>query len=210
MSLLSLHAADLGYRGRAVLSQVDFTVSAGDWHILHGANGAGKSTFLRSMIGSLPLVAGRRNTANDLRLASLPQAASLDAVFPLTVADVVKMGLWHGKKLFQREADGDRVQIATNLKRVGLDDYAERLFAELSGGQKQRVLLARAMCAKPQVLILDEPTTALDAASRKRYDESLHELRDSGTALVIATHEHEGWPSDSMHWVVGEGAICNE
>ena len=91
MSLLSLHAADLGYRGRAVLRQVSFSVSAGDWHILHGANGAGKSTFLRSMVGSLPLVCGRRDISDGLRLASLPQAASLDAVFPLTVTDVVKM-----------------------------------------------------------------------------------------------------------------------
>ncbi|MBT3339841.1 MAG: metal ABC transporter ATP-binding protein [Planctomycetes bacterium] len=210
MSLLSLHAADLGYRGRAVLRQVSFSVSAGDWHILHGANGAGKSTFLRSMVGSLPLVCGRRDISDGLRLASLPQAASLDAVFPLTVTDVVKMGLWHGKKLFQRETDDDRVQIATNLKRVGLETYGTRLFAELSGGQKQRVLLARAMCAKPQVLILDEPTTALDMASRRRYDESLRELRDGGTALVIATHEHEGWPSDSRHWVIGDGGITHE
>ena len=122
MSLLSLHAADLGYRGRAVLHKTDFTVSVGDWHILHGANGAGKSTFLRSLIGSLPFLAGRRQTATSLRLASLPQASSLDAVFPLTVADVVKMGLWHGRKLFQRATVEDRSQVLANLQKVNLED----------------------------------------------------------------------------------------
>jgi ABC-type Mn2+/Zn2+ transport system ATPase subunit len=120
------------------------------------------------------------------------------------------MGLWHGRKLFQRQTAADRDQIAAQLKRVGLEAHQERLFAELSGGQKQRALLARAMCAQPQVLILDEPTTALDADSRARYDQSLHDLHASGTALVIATHEREGWPEDSTHWVIEAGRVCDE
>ena len=193
-----------------MLNDVNFTVSSGDWHILHGANGSGKSTFLRSLIGLLPLVSGRREAASDLRLASLSQAASLDAIVPVTVADVVRMGLWHGRKLFQRQTAADCDQAATQLRRVGLEVHQERLFAELSGGQKQRALLARAMCAQPQVLILDEPTTALDADSRARYDQSLHDLHASGTALVIATHEREGWPEDSTHWVIEAGRVCDE
>ncbi len=192
------------------MNDVNFKVSSDDWHIFHGANGAGKSTFLRSLIGLLPLVSGRRETASDLRLASLPQAASLDAIFPVTVADVVGMGLWHGRKLFQRQTAADCDQVAAQLKRVGLEAHQGRLFAEMSGGQKQRVLLARAMCAQPQVLILDEPTTALDTASRAQFDQSLHELHASGTALVIATHEHEGWPEDSTHWVIEAGRVRDE
>ncbi len=66
------------------------------------------------------------------------------------------------------------------------------------------------MCARPQVLILDEPTTALDTASRAQYDQSLQELHASGTALVIATHEHEGWPDDSTHWVIEAGRVRDE
>ncbi len=192
------------------MNDVNFKVSSDDWHIFHGANGAGKSTFLRSLIGLLPLVSGRRETASDLRLASLPQAASLDAIFPVTVADVVGMGLWHGRKLFQRQTAADCDQVAAQLKRVGLEAHQGRLFAEMSGGQKQRVLLARAMCAQPQVLILDEPTTALDTASRAQFDQSLHELHASGTALVIATHEHEGWPEDSTHGVIEAGRVRDE
>ncbi|MBC8371121.1 MAG: metal ABC transporter ATP-binding protein [Planctomycetes bacterium] len=210
MSLLSLNSAELGYRDSVVLRDVNFTISQGDWHILHGANGTGKSTFLRSLVGSLPLVSGNREASDSLRLASLPQAVKLDSVFPVTVADVVKMGLWLGDKLFKRETDDDRQLILSKLSEVGLDAYSERLFSELSGGQKQRVLLARAMCTRPQVLILDEPTTALDAESRARYDQTLGELCDAGTAVVIATHEHEGWPSSSKHWVVGSGGISSE
>jgi ABC-type Mn2+/Zn2+ transport system ATPase subunit len=120
------------------------------------------------------------------------------------------MGLWHGRKLFQRQTAADCDQVAAQLKRVGLEAHQGRLFAEMSGGQKQRVLLARAMCAQPQVLILDEPTTALDTASRAQFDQSLHELHASGTALVIATHEHEGWPEDSTHWVIEAGRVRDE
>ena len=83
----------------------------------------------------------------------------------------------------------------------------DKLFSELSGGQKQRVLLARAVCSQPQVLILDEPTTALDTESRARYNNSLQELSLSGTAIVIATHDHEGWPAHSSHWVIGDGRL---
>ncbi len=210
MSLLSINSAELGYRGTVVLRDVNFTISQGDWHILHGANGAGKSTFLRSLVGSLPLVSGSRQATDKLRLASLPQAAKIDSVFPVTVADVVKMGLWLGGKLFQRETADDRQQVLSKLSDVGLVAYSEHLFSELSGGQKQRVLLARAMCTRPQVLILDEPTTALDAESRTRYDQTLGEICDAGTAVVIATHEHEGWPSSAKHWVVCNGGVSDE
>ena len=97
-----------------------------------------------------------------------------------------------------------------NLERIGLENKAGRLFSELSGGQKQRVLLARAICSKPQVLILDEPTTALDTESRVRYNDSLQELSASGAAIVVATHDHDGWPVDSSHWVINDGRVSVE
>ncbi|MDP6850584.1 MAG: ATP-binding cassette domain-containing protein, partial [Planctomycetota bacterium] len=166
MSLLSLQGAHLGYGGAHVLTEVNFQIRPGDWHILHGVNGSGKSTFLRSLVGSLPLIRGARQLSSGVRIASLPQATSLDAIFPLTVGDVVKMGLWHGRHLIRGESKQAREKIVENLSRVGMETRVDLPFAQLSGGQKQRVLLARALCAEPQVLILDEPTTALDDSSR--------------------------------------------
>ena len=210
MSLLSLISADLGYGLRPVLREVDFSLSDGDWHILHGANGAGKSTFLRSLVGSLPLLAGERVAVSDLRLSYMPQATAVDGIIPLTAFEVVSIGLWRGKNIFFKQTSAERAFVMENLERIGLENKAGRLFSELSGGQKQRVLLARAICSKPQVLILDEPTTALDTESRVRYSDSLQELSASGTAIVVATHDHDGWPVDSSHWVINDGRVSVE
>ncbi|MDC3283425.1 metal ABC transporter ATP-binding protein [Planctomycetota bacterium] len=210
MSLLSLISADLGYGLRPVLREVDFSLSDGDWHILHGANGVGKSTFLRSLVGSLPLLAGERTAVPDLRLSYMPQATAVDGIIPLTVFEVVSIGLWRGRNIFFKQTSVERAFVMENLERIGLENKAGSLFSELSGGQKQRVLLARAICSKPQVLILDEPTTALDTASRVRYSDSLQELSASGTAIVVATHDHDGWPADSSHWVINDGRISVE
>ncbi|MDP6962626.1 MAG: metal ABC transporter ATP-binding protein [Planctomycetota bacterium] len=207
MNLLSISSSSLGYRNNVVLRDINFEVQEDDWHILHGANGSGKSTFLRSLIGSLPLLNGQRTASPKLRLAYLPQAMKLDAVIPLTVFEVVQMGTWHSKKIFKRGTLKDHNEVEMNLKRVDISHLANRLFSELSAGQRQRVLLARAMCLRPQLLVLDEPTTALDAESRQRYNKSLQQLNADGTALVIATHDHEGWPDSAKHWVIGGGRL---
>lgn len=203
-------SADLGYGLRPVLREVDFSLSDGDWHILHGANGSGKSTFLRSLVGSLPLLAGERIAVPDLRLSYMPQATAVDEIIPLTVFEVVSIGLWRGRNIFLKQSSAERAFVMENLERIGLESKAGSLFSELSGGQKQRVLLARAVCSKPQVLILDEPTTALDTESRVRYNDSLQELSTSGTAIVVATHDHDGWPVDSSHWVINDGRMLIE
>ncbi|MCH2111628.1 MAG: metal ABC transporter ATP-binding protein [Planctomycetes bacterium] len=210
MTLLSLQGADLGYGNDPILQEVTFKVREHDWHIIHGANGTGKSTLLRSLVGSLPTLQGQRQPQKGLRLAFLPQAIALDPIFPVTVIDVAKMGLWYGPKLNQKECADDLALVLSHLEEVEMEAHAEVLFSKLSGGQKQRVLLARAMCSQPQVLILDEPTTALDTKSRALYYQSLTNLRATGAALVIATHEHEGWPSDSIHWVARNGKFENE
>ena len=210
MNLLSLISADLGYGLRPVLREVEFSLSDGDWHILHGANGAGKSTFLRSLVGSLPLLAGRRVAISDLRLSYMPQATAVDGIIPLTVFEVVSIGLWRGRNIFFKQTAAERAFVMASLEHIGLADKAGSRFSELSGGQKQRALLARAVCSKPQVLILDEPTTALDAESRVRYSDSLQELSETGTAIVIATHDHDGWPVDSRHWVINDGRVSVE
>jgi zinc/manganese transport system ATP-binding protein len=207
LSLLELVSADLGYSAGAILRKVDFSLSKSDWHILHGPNGAGKSTFLRSLVGSLPLLSGTRITAANLHLSYMPQAIAVNDILPLTVLEVVSIGLWRGRRIFKKQTSREHSFVMENIERVDLTNKASQLFSELSGGQKQRALLARALCSQPQVLILDEPTTALDDESRVRYNQILQELSACGTSIVIATHDHEGWPSHSNHWVISDGRI---
>ena len=182
MSSLSLRSADLGYGGYPVLREVDFSLSDGDWHILHGANGAGKSTFLRSLVGSLPLLAGERVAVSDLRLSYMPQATAVDGIIPLTVFEVVSIGLWRGKNIFFKQTSAERAFVMENLERIGLENKAGSLFSELSGGQKQRLSIARAVLKNPPIMILDEATSALDTESEQLVQVALEKMMQNRTS----------------------------
>lgn len=181
--LLSLEQADLGYGGSAVLSGVNLAVRAGDFLAIVGPNGGGKSTLLRSLLGSLPLLRGRRQIVKDLRVGFVPQELKLERDLPLTAADLAGMGGW-GRA-------GAVLPVRAALERVGLADRAQQRFTTLSGGQKQRVLLARALVCGPQLLLLDEPVAGVDAPATRVIYEVLAECARAGGAVVLVTHHPE-------------------
>lgn len=186
--LLSLQQADLGYRhGHPILSQVNLAVDAGDFLLLAGANGSGKSTLMRSLLGGLPLLHGKRHAAADLRLGYVPQSVELDATFPVSVTDVVSMGLWTPGK--QGDRASAREAIAKQLQQVEMRAHAQRLFGSLSGGQKQRVLLARALVQEPTLLLLDEPVSGVDARATEIILGILSQEVGRGTAVVFVSHQ---------------------
>jgi len=186
--LLSLHQAELGYRQhQAVLAEVNLQVKAGDFVLLAGANGSGKSTLIRSLLGGLPLLGGQRKVAKEMRLGYVPQSVDLDPSFPVSVNDVVMMGLWEAGKSPAREPS--RAAIAKQLEQVEMTAHAERLFGSLSGGQKQRVLLARALVRKPSLLLLDEPVSGVDARATEIILGILDREVAAGTAVVFVSHQ---------------------
>ncbi|KAB1915657.1 ATP-binding cassette domain-containing protein [Micromonospora sp. AMSO31t] len=192
---LRLARAGVGYRGRAVLTDVDLTVAPGQVLALVGSNGAGKSTLIKAVVGLAEVVSGTvtvlgRPAARARGAAAyVPQVDALDADFPVTAADVVLMGRYRPTRWLRQVRAADRTIAAEALDRVGLADRARTRFGLLSGGQRQRVLLARAVASQARLMLLDEPFNGLDSASQ---DVILHILRDlaaTGTAVVLSTHD---------------------
>jgi ABC-type Mn2+/Zn2+ transport system ATPase subunit len=189
--LIILKDVAVGYSGRAVLSNVSLSLARGDSVGLLGANGSGKTTLLKTIAGVLPPVSGRVRFGQDKRpvIGYVPQRESLDQAFMLSCLEVVLMGacgrVGPGKFLGRSEREFAR----ECLDRTGLQDLKNRRFAELSGGQKQRVLIARALMARPDTLLLDEPTAGVDPAATEAIADLLQRLNQDGITLVMVNHD---------------------
>ena len=170
--LIDIRDANLGYGRTSVLQGVQFSLAAGDFVGLVGPNGAGKTTLLRGLLGLIRPQRGERRInppdgAADVVFGYVPQEKAVDAFFPLSVLDVVLMGRYRLLGPGRRPTLVDQRAALACLGHVRLEHLADASFQDLSGGQKQRVLLARALATEPHVLVLDEPTSAMDLAAPK-------------------------------------------
>ena len=155
----------LGYDRHPAVHHLDGTVPRGALMAVVGPNGAGKSTLFKGIVGVLPPLAGRIDLCG-LRhrdIAYLPQAAELDRSFPISVYDLVAMGLWRRTGLFGGIGANERTRIHEALATVGLTGFEQRPIGSLSGGQMQRVLFARLLLQDARLIVLDEPFSAIDA-----------------------------------------------
>jgi ABC-type Mn2+/Zn2+ transport system ATPase subunit len=187
--LLQLTDASFGYGGKPIVSGVDLNVDAGDFIGIVGPNGAGKTTLFRGILGLLPSLAGRMQRFTDA-VGYVPQRESLDSIYPVTVDEVVEMGAYGRLTGLRRLAQADRELASACLERVGLTDMRREPFSSLSGGQRQRVLVARGLMARPQLLLLDEPTSGVDRTAQARILELLVDLnRREGMAILLVSHQ---------------------
>jgi zinc transport system ATP-binding protein len=176
-----------------VLENVHFHIHRGEFIALVGPNGAGKSTVLKLLLGlekpnqGRIQVLGKDPQEARARIGYIPQHADHDPSFPISVREVVRMGRLRGWRRFRPE-DEDAVDRA--LAQVEVDDLSFRPFSALSGGQRRRVLVARALAAEPEILVMDEPTTNMDAESEARLYKTLGNLKGSTTILIV-THDTE-------------------
>jgi ABC-type Mn2+/Zn2+ transport system ATPase subunit len=195
LAALAIEGLSVSYGGRPVLEDVSFSLPAGQLIGIIGPNGAGKTTLLKALLGLIPRAAGRVTVAGTEAtrrggaIAYVPQRDAVNWRFPATVADVVLMGRYGRLGWLRRPGPNDRAIAAESLTQVGMADYAARPIGRLSGGQQQRVFLARALAQQPEVLLLDEPISGVDAPTQETILGILKQLAGQGKTILITTHD---------------------
>jgi ABC-type Mn2+/Zn2+ transport system ATPase subunit len=178
-----------GYGQRPLFRDLSFDVAAGDILGIVGPNGSGKSTLLRTMLGLLAPLAGSIERRPGLVVSYVPQRDRLDTSIPVTVQEVVVMGLTARAAALHRAGAAERDAAVRALALLGDSALAPRLFRNLSRGQQQRVLVARALAGEPDLLVLDEPTFGMDIAGEATMIEFLKRVNsERRVTIVVVTH----------------------
>ncbi|MBE6905525.1 MAG: ABC transporter ATP-binding protein [Ruminococcaceae bacterium] len=198
-NVIEVENLSFGYGSEPIFTKIGFSISKGDFAAIIGSNGAGKSTLLRLMLGELsPLSGSLRLLGQNIRhfrdwpkIGYLPQnGLQASANFPATAREIVQANLFSqiGLLRFPKKEHREKAQRALEL--VGMADYSRRMIGELSGGQQQRVMLARVLVNAPEIMLLDEPTTCVDAQTVQSLYELLSQLnRETGLTIVMITHD---------------------
>ncbi|MBQ4606068.1 MAG: ABC transporter ATP-binding protein [Clostridia bacterium] len=202
-NLITARELTLSYDGRPVVENLSFAVTAGMYLCIVGANGSGKSTLMRAITGILRPSAGSLTVGDGVSIGYLPQQSEIQRDFPASVWEVALSGnlgrvrnrLWPG--FGYDGASRERAEKA--LAMLGMEHMKKRSYNELSGGQQQRVLLARALCASDELLLLDEPVTGLDPDAAREMYAIIRRLHEGGTAILMVTHDMEAALEESTH-----------
>jgi ABC-type Mn2+/Zn2+ transport system ATPase subunit len=189
--LVRLERVTCAYGGEPVLVDADLDVCAGQFTGVVGPSGSGKTTLLRAITGSVRPVSGTVRRARALRLAYVPQVETVNWSFPVTVGECVLMAR-STSRLRPWPSRAERDDVAEVLARLGIDHLSGRHIRELSGGQQQRVFIARALLRRPQLVLLDEPTSGVDVRTRHEVLHLLDELHSDGLSILLTTHDLNG------------------
>ncbi|MDE6500514.1 MAG: metal ABC transporter ATP-binding protein [Ruminococcus sp.] len=183
--------ASLGYEDGVVTENLNFTVNSGDYLCILGENGSGKSTLIKALLGLRPPVSGeiKWEEFSAREIGYLPQQTPVQRDFPASVREIVLSGCLArcGLRPFYNKAD--RKLAEDNMKQLHIENLADRCYRELSGGQQQRVLLARALCATSEMLLLDEPVTGLDPKAQNDLYELIASLNRKGITIIMVSHD---------------------
>jgi zinc transport system ATP-binding protein len=189
----------VSYGGADVLQDVSFTANPGDYIGIVGPNGSGKTTLIKTMLGLVPASKGQILIEGSPvekfngweKIGYLPQKMPfLDLRFPATAGEIIATGTYAGKRFPKRVTSPDRQAVARVMERLEISDLKHQLIGRLSGGQQQRVLLARAFVREPQLVVLDEPTAALDPQSRESFYAMIKKInRDKKATILFISHD---------------------
>ncbi len=206
--LVELFQISSGYGNSPVIRDVSLKIWSGQFVAVVGPNGGGKTTLLRTILGTIRPVHGKiflrgkeLKEAAFEKIGYVPQLETIDWSFPITVEEVILMGLFHKNRWFRRIQKEDRERVHDVMERLNLSGLRKRHIRELSGGQQQAVFLGRALLGEPELILLDEPTAGLDIRSRDEVIHFLHEINHRGVAIVITAHDLN-WVAAHLPWVV--------
>ena len=190
--LIRLEKVTCSYGNEPVLDAVDLQVPEASFIGVVGPSGSGKTTLLRVLTGAVRPVSGRVvRPRGTIRIGYVPQVETVNWFFPVTVREAVLMARLGERRL--PWASRDEIAAADDvLERLGMAGLGRRHIRELSGGQQQRVFIARAMLRRPDLLLLDEPTSGVDVRTRHEVVHLLHELHHDGLAILVTTHDLNG------------------
>ena len=186
---IGLHNLTLGYERHPAVHHVTLRVAPGSLVAVVGPNGAGKSTLLKGLAGLLPALQGHVHGLDRVRVAYLPQQSSIDRSFPINVADMVAMGLWHEVGALGRYTPAHRQRCAQALSQVGLTGFEQRPLDTLSGGQLQRALFARLILQDAPVMLLDEPFAAIDTRTCDHLLALMQGWHREGRTVLVVLHD---------------------
>lgn len=193
MSAVRIRNLTLGYDRHPAVHHLDGTIEEGAMLAVVGPNGAGKSTLLKGLAGAISPLSGAIEIARGDRnaIAYLPQAAEIDRSFPITVMELVAMGLWRRTGLFGGLSKADRHAVDHALAAVGLSGFERRPIGTLSGGQLQRMLFARLLVQDARLILLDEPFTAIDAKTCADLLDLVRRWNAEKRTVVAVLHDME-------------------
>lgn len=183
----------LGYEGSVVTEGINFTVNEGDYLYILGENGSGKSTLIKALLGLKPQMSGEINLHAGLvrnEIGYLPQQTVVQRDFPASVKEIVLSGCITRSGLRPFFKASEKKLAESMMKRLEIENLANRCYRELSGGQQQRVLLARALCAARKLLLVDEPVTGLDPKAANEMYELIADLnKNDGITIIMVSHD---------------------
>ncbi|MCH5197494.1 MAG: metal ABC transporter ATP-binding protein [Oscillospiraceae bacterium] len=192
MTQISCRDLKLGYEGKTVTEGLTFEVSRGDYLCVIGENGAGKSTLIKALLGLNPPISGSISFPGGLSSSAigyLPQHTAVQKDFPASVKEIVLSGCLGKDGFHPFYTKKQKAFAEKQMDRLGLTRLKNRCYRELSGGQRQRVLLARALCATEEILLLDEPVAGLDPKVTKEMYEIIEDLNKSGVTVIMVSHD---------------------
>lgn len=196
--VVSVQNVSFAYTDNAILDKISFDIQPGEYVGMVGPNGGGKTTLLKIMLGLLKPSAGSVTLlGNSLihsqdrsRIGYVPQRSQVDDyVFPATVGEVVMSGRTAQIGIFSRPSKSDKAAVKRAMKTADVSHLEYRRIGTLSGGERQRVMIARALAGDPAVLMLDEPTAAVDAPNQEAFYEFLRKLHDQGLTIILVSHD---------------------
>lgn len=204
-ALVDVCGAGFGYDGTSVLHDVTLSVDDTSFVGVVGPSGSGKTTLLRLMLGAVAPQQGTVTRRPGVRVGYVPQLETVNWSFPVTVSECVLMA--SSGRRWPWATRAERADVARVLDRLGIGELARRHIRELSGGQQQRMFVARALLRRPQLLLMDEPTSGVDVTSRHDMLHLLGDLHAEGVAILLTTHDLNGVAAHLPQLVALQGTV---